>query len=73
MQRSFRSLSLSKGLWMLYDDKGQNYLQNNHGISIGEDPVTESLEYYLSPEVLAGFGLKPIPYKEIGPEGSRLF
>ena len=58
---------------MLYDDKGQNYLQNNHGISIGEDPVTESLEYYLSPEVLAGFGLKPIPYKEIGPEGSRLF
>ncbi len=58
---------------MLYDDKGQNYLQNNHGISIGEDPVTESLEYYLSPEVLAGFGLKPIPYQEIGPEGSRLF
>lgn len=54
---------------MLYDDKGQNYLQNNHGISIGEDPVTESLEYYLSPEVLAKYGLKPIPFKEIGPKG----
>ncbi len=54
---------------MFYDDKGQNYLQNNHGISIGEDPVTESLEYYLSPEVLAKYGLKPIPFKEIGPKG----
>jgi len=57
---------------MFYDEKGQNLLENNHGISIGEDPVTESLGYYLSPEVLAGFGLKPIPYKEIGPEGSVL-
>ncbi|MBR7003391.1 MAG: right-handed parallel beta-helix repeat-containing protein [Bacteroidales bacterium] len=54
---------------MFYDDKGQNYLQNNHGISIGEDPVTESLEYYLSPEVLAKYGLKPIPFNEIGPKG----
>ncbi|MBP5486334.1 MAG: right-handed parallel beta-helix repeat-containing protein [Bacteroidales bacterium] len=53
---------------MFYDDKGQNYLQNNHGISIGEDPVTESLEYYLLPEVLAKYGLKPIPFKEIGPK-----
>lgn len=51
---------------MFYDDKGQNYMKNNHGISIGEDPVLESLEYYLNPEVLSSFGLKPIPYKEIG-------
>ncbi len=51
---------------MFYDDKGQNYMKNNHGISIGEDPVTESLEYYLNPEVLQRFGLKPIPWKEIG-------
>ena len=57
---------------MFYDENGQNFLENNHGISIGEDPVTESLGYYLSPEVLAGFGLKPIPYKQIGPEGSVL-
>ena len=41
-------------------------MKNNHGISIGEDPVTESLEYYLNPEVLQRFGLKPIPWKEIG-------
>ena len=51
---------------MFYDDKGQNYMKNNHGISIGEDPVTESLEYYLNPEVLQRFGLKPIPWEEIG-------
>ena len=58
---------------MFYNDKGQNYFKNNHGISIGEDPVTESLKYYLSPKVLASFGLQPIPYEEIGPEGARLF
>ena len=40
--------------------------------AVGES-VSKPLEYYLSPEVLASFGLKPIPYKEIGPEGSRLF
>lgn len=56
---------------MFYDNKGQNYMKNNHGISIGEDPVTESLEYYLNPEVLKSFGLKPIPYKEIGLEGRK--
>ena len=56
---------------MFSNDRGQNYMKNNHGISIGEDPVMESLEYYLNPEVLASFGLKPIPYKEIGLEGRK--
>ena len=51
---------------MFFNDRGQNYMKNNHGISIGENPVMESLEYYLNPEVLERFGLKPIPWKEIG-------
>ncbi|MBO6249711.1 MAG: right-handed parallel beta-helix repeat-containing protein [Bacteroidales bacterium] len=56
---------------MFYDDKGQNYMKNNHGISIGENPVMESLEYYLDPKVLESFGLKPIPFREIGMDGRR--
>ena len=59
---------------MFYDEKGQNSIINNSALSTGEDAeLSKPLEYYLSPEVLASFGLKPIPYKEIGPEGSRLF
>ena len=59
---------------MFYDEKGQNCIINNSALSTGEDAeLSKPLEHYLSPEILASFGLKPIPYKEIGPEGSRLF
>ncbi len=54
---------------MFYNDTGHNYMKNNHGISIEENPVTESLEYYLNPEVLERFGLQPIPWREIGLKG----
>ena len=59
---------------MFYDEKGQNCIINNSALSTGEDAeLSKPLEYYLSPEVLASFGLQPIPYEEIGPEGARLF
>ena len=52
---------------MFYRENGNNILQNNSGLYIGEDPFPgKPLEYYLSPEVLAKFGLQPIPFKEIG-------
>ena len=54
---------------MFLNDRGQNYMKNNHGISIGENPVMESLEYYLDPKVLESFGLQPIPWREIGLKG----
>ena len=58
---------------MFNDERGVNLLQNNSALFMGESAEKiKSLEYYLDPEVLAGFGLKPIPYKEIGPEGSDL-
>ena len=56
---------------MFLNDRGQNYMKNNHGISIGENPVMESLEYYLDPKVLKSFGLSPIPFREIGMEGRK--
>ena len=56
---------------MFYDEKGQNFIKNNHGISIGEDPVMESLEYYLDPKILESFGLRPIPFKEIGTASNK--
>ena len=56
---------------MFSNDRGQNYMKNNHGISIGESPVMESLEYYLDPKVLKSFGLSPIPFREIGMEGRK--
>ena len=58
---------------MFNDERGVNLLQNNSALFMGESAEKiKSLEYYLDPKVLADFGLKPIPYKEIGPEGSVL-
>ena len=58
---------------LFYNEKGYNLLQNNSALFLGESAELEkSLEYYLDPDILAGFGLKPIPYKEIGPVGTTL-
>ena len=52
---------------MYYREDGQNLVENNTGLDMGEGSVpSRPLEYYLSPEVLAGFGLQPIPFSEIG-------
>ena len=54
---------------LFHNEKGFNLLQNNSALFLGGSAELEkSLEYYLAPEILAGFGLKPIPYKEIGPK-----
>ena len=67
--------NLMVGCWrMFHDENGQNLMINNSAVFTGEDAeLSKPLDYYLSPEVLSSFGLKPIPYKEIGPEGSGLF
>ena len=58
---------------MYYRENGQNILQNNSALFIGENAeLQKPLKYYLDPDVLAGFGLKPIPYEQIGVEGSPL-
>ena len=59
---------------LFINEKGYNVLQNNSALFMGEsaEPM-KPLEFFLSPEVLASFGLKPIPYGKIGPEGARLF
>lgn len=58
---------------LFHNEQGYNLLQNNSALFLGESAELEkSLEYYLDPDILAGFGLKPIPYKEIGPEGTTL-
>ncbi len=52
---------------MFYRENGNNTLQGNVGLSMGDDPMPpKPLEYYLSPEVLARFGLQPVPFEEIG-------
>lgn len=51
-------------------ENGQNFHKNNSALFLGEGAeVLEPLEYYLDPEVLASFGLQPIPWKEIGLSG----
>ena len=58
---------------MFLRESGQNVLKNNSALFLGEGAENlEPLEYYLDPEVLASFGLKPIPYGEIGPKGAKL-
>ena len=58
---------------LFYNEQGYNLLQSNSALFLGESAEMEkSLEYYLAPDILAGFGLKPIPYKEIGPSGTVL-
>ena len=58
---------------MYFRENGQNIMQNNSALFIGENAeLQKPLKYYLDPGVLAGFGLKPIPYEKIGVEGSTL-
>ena len=58
---------------MFHNEQGYNLLQNNSSLSVKESADDlEPLENYLSAEKLALFGLKPIPYKEIGPVGTTL-
>ncbi len=53
---------------MFLRENGQNVLQNNSALFMGESAEhVKPLEYYLSPEVLASFGLMPIPWEKIGP------
>ena len=53
---------------MFNDERGYNVLQNNSALFMGESAEKcKSIEYYLLPEVLEEYGLKPIPWKEIGP------
>ena len=48
------------------NENGQNALENNNAIAMGDDPQVGPLEEYLSPAFLHRFGMKPIPYGEIG-------
>ena len=61
--------NLAVGCYKMFnDERGVNVLQNNSALFMGESAEKcKSLEYYLSPEVLEEYGLKPIPWKEIGP------
>lgn len=53
---------------MFLRENGQNVLQNNSALFMGESAEhVKPLEYYLSPEVMASFGLMPIPLEKIGP------
>lgn len=70
VNRNYIRNNLSVGCPVLFlRENGANVLQNNSALFMGEsaEPV-KPLEYYLDPEVLASFGLKPIPWKEIGPK-----
>ncbi len=59
---------------LFFRENGRNKLQNNSALFLGESAeLKKPLEYYLDPEVLESFGLEPIPYKEIGPEGMKAF
>lgn len=58
---------------MFLRESGQNVLKNNSALFMGESAENvKPLEYYLDPEILASFGLKPIPWREIGPGDSSL-
>ena len=61
--------NLAVGCYKMFnDERGVNLIQNNSALFMGESAEKcKSLDYYLSPEVLGGYGLKPIPWKEIGP------
>lgn len=74
LNRNIIRNNLAVGCKSMYcRDNGQNEMKNNSALFIGENAeLQKPLEYYLDPAVLAGFGLKPIPYKEIGVEGSQL-
>ena len=59
---------------LLLRNPGNNVLQNNSALFLGEGTeLSKPVEYYLNPEVLSMFGLRPIPFKEIGPEGRKPF
>ena len=59
---------------LFFRENGRNKLQNNSALFLGESAeLKKPLEYYLDPGVLESFGLDPIPYKEIGPEGMKAF
>ncbi len=51
-----------------YRENGNCSKRNNSSLFTGEDAgdLMKPLGYYLDPKVLATFGMKPIPYKEIG-------
>ena len=52
---------------MFFRENGQNLVLNNSGVEMGEGSVlSRPLEYYLNPEVLASYGLQPIPFDKIG-------
>ncbi len=65
--RNFIRNNLAVGCRQFFiSEHGQNVKENNNAISMGENPQVEPLEHYLEPAFLATYGMKPIPYKEIG-------
>ena len=71
LNRNFIKNNLAVGCPKMFNnEQGYNVLQNNSALFMGESAESiKPLEYFLSPEVLAAFGLQPIPYRNIGPYG----
>ena len=73
VNRNFVRNNLAVGCKALFhNEQGYNRLQNNSSLNTGEEPRVRPLEYYLAPQVLESFGLRPIPYREIGLDGKGI-